>query len=217
MFLRPYSTHTRIGCDWDIPNFRELHRLEINTCQRAASVRFRTYRLLKVRARLSASNGKPYPDWGWASRCERAGRISITSTTSQPGSRRAVPNQAIAVRVSASIRSCAAPVSACRAFRSTASRTGPGGSSLACSRRCLASSARRSSSDGFCLKRRRFCMRCSFPLEEGGSATGVLITDRYLEPCGDKETMPEPAGGYVPFDTDLSLYVAVQAFDHQRA
>ena|SRR6185312_11126229 len=50
-----------------------------------------------------------------------------------------------------------APVSACRALRIMCSRSAPGGSDLAVSRNCFASSARRSSRGWACLKRRR-CM-----------------------------------------------------------
>jgi hypothetical protein len=50
------------------------------------------------------------------------------------------------------------PVSAWRALRRAASRTGPWGSNSASSRRRLASSVRRSSRDWICLNRRRCCM-----------------------------------------------------------
>jgi hypothetical protein len=59
------------------------------------------------------------------------------------------------------------PVSACRAFRSARSRSIPGGSDLASSRRRCACSARRSSRGAFCLKWRR-CVALLH--EEGGSA-----------------------------------------------
>jgi hypothetical protein len=48
-----------------------------------------------------------------------------------------------------------APVSHCRARRKSSSRTAPGGSNLASSRRRFASSARRISRDWICLKPRR--------------------------------------------------------------
>jgi hypothetical protein len=48
-------------------------------------------------------------------------------------------------------------VSSCRAFRSTASRCGPGGSVSATFRSCFASSAKRSWRECVCLKRRRSC------------------------------------------------------------
>jgi len=77
-----------------------------------------------------------------------------------------------------------AAASTFRAFFKTASRTGPLGSSFAWSRRLCASSTSRSLSGFVCLKRRRLMiMACSFPLEEGGSATGVLITDDCHVPC----------------------------------
>jgi hypothetical protein len=59
--------------------------------------------------------------------------------------------------------------STCMAFLSTASRRGPRGSICACSRRRFASAARRASKGWVCLKRRRFCMRCSLPQEEAGA------------------------------------------------
>ena len=34
-------------------------------------------------------------------------------------------------------------------------------------------------------------MRCSFPWEEGGGATGVLITDKSHEPGGDESLLGE--------------------------
>jgi len=72
-----------------------------------------------------------------------------------------------------------AAVSACRARRISRSRSIPGWVPLASFRRRCASSIRRWSSGGAVgLKRRCCCIARSFPLEEGGSATDVLITDK---------------------------------------
>jgi hypothetical protein len=42
-------------------------------------------------------------------------------------------------------------------------------------------------------------MARSFPMEEGGSATGVLITDNCQQPCGDKPSMRGPRSGSESF------------------
>jgi hypothetical protein len=71
-----------------------------------------------------------------------------------------------------------AAVSACRARRISRSRSIPGWVPFASFRRRCASSIRRWSSGGAAgLKRRCCCIARSFQLEEGGSATDVLITD----------------------------------------
>lgn len=70
-----------------------------------------------------------------------------------------------------------APVSACRALRIRRSRSKPGGSVLASSRRRIASAASRSSNKSVCVKRRRFCIRLSLHSKGGGIASSVLITD----------------------------------------
>jgi hypothetical protein len=81
------------------------------------------------------------------------------------------------------------PFAACRARRSVASRTTPCGSKPACSRRRLASSESRCSKVSVCLKSRRSNMARSFPSEEGGSAAGVLITEKSHDPNCDARTV----------------------------
>jgi hypothetical protein len=56
----------------------------------------------------------------------------------------------------------------------------------------LANSASRCWSVIFCLKRRRCCMACTFPSEEGGSATGVLITGISHYPGCDENSVSLP-------------------------
>ncbi len=83
-------------------------------------------------------------------------------------------------------------VSACLALRISRSRASPEGVPRASFRRRFASSVNRSASDVVCLNRRRRCMRCSFPCSEGGSATGVLVIDNCLVPCGDVQQVTLP-------------------------
>jgi hypothetical protein len=45
-------------------------------------------------------------------------------------------------------------------------------------------------------------MRSSFPLEEGGSATGVLITDKYPGPLGDNGRIANKKIGAASFDAN---------------
>jgi len=82
-----------------------------------------------------------------------------------------------------------AAVSACWAFLRSISRSGPGRSLLACSRTSFAHAESRSQREIRCLKRRRLNMAHSFPPEEGGSAIGVLITDRSQGLGGDTKSM----------------------------
>jgi hypothetical protein len=85
------------------------------------------------------------------------------------------------------------PVSACRAFLSVASRIAPGGSSFASSRNRFASSARRSSKDLSCFKRRRCCCIAHSRFVVGGSAFGLSVTECH-EPGGDGFILRFPGG-----------------------
>src|ERR1700760_2113507 len=78
-----------------------------------------------------------------------------------------------------------AAVVACRAFFRSSSRS-PAAADFAFSRASTANAISRSLNDIVCLKRRRICMACFFPSEEGGSAIGVLITDVSHDPFGDE-------------------------------
>jgi hypothetical protein len=84
-----------------------------------------------------------------------------------------------------------APVSACRALRSAASRSAPGRSNLACSRKDLASSKRRTSRIFVGLKRRRCCMTRSFPQRKAGAQAAFSSPINTTGRCGD---ITEPCG-----------------------
>ncbi len=78
------------------------------------------------------------------------------------------------------------PVSACRALRRRDSRAAPGGSDLACARRRFASSARRTSRDRVCLKRRRSMTQppCLRVLTAGFSTSDPnMPSPGFLFPC----------------------------------
>ena len=80
-----------------------------------------------------------------------------------------------------------AAVSACRALRSMSACSRPGGSRAALARASSANAARRSRNEIIGLIRRRLIMSCtSAACVTGGSANGVLITDRSPELCGDR-------------------------------
>ena len=82
-------------------------------------------------------------------------------------------------------------VSARSALRSISSFSAPGGRSAATARAVLANAASRSSRGDCCLKRRRLLIGALLSIpEEGGSATGVHITDMSQGRGGDAGPIP---------------------------
>jgi hypothetical protein len=74
------------------------------------------------------------------------------------------------------------------AFRRSSSRRMPWGMPSACLRKLIASSSKRYWNIDDLLKRRR-CNMAVLPVRLGGSATGVLITDKCHGPGGDSLNM----------------------------